>query len=129
MKKTNIQNLNIYTQAFDISNQIWKIVIKWDWFVKDTLGKQLVRAVDSVALNISEGYGRFHYLENRKFCFYARGSLQETLTCIEMAFNRNLITEDVYSPLVDNLNLLGKKLNSYISSINTKFSEAGNLPT
>jgi four helix bundle protein len=36
-------------------------VIKWDYFLKDTIGKQLVKAADSVAANLSEGFGRYHF--------------------------------------------------------------------
>ena len=37
------------------------IVIKWDYLSKDTIRKQLVRAADSVAANLSEGFGRYFY--------------------------------------------------------------------
>jgi four helix bundle protein len=44
-----------------LGEDVWALVIKWDYFSKDTIGKQLVRAVDSIAANLSEGYGRFHF--------------------------------------------------------------------
>lgn len=40
--------------------------------------RQIKRSADSVAANIAEGYGRFHYQENIQFCRQARGSLEET---------------------------------------------------
>ena len=123
MKKTGIENLQIYNEAFNISNQIWNLVQTWNWFSKDTLGKQFVRAADSVALNIAEGYGRFHFLDNRKFCFYARGSLQETITCLKMAKSRELITENNYDSIDNELNILARKLNNYITSISSKNNE------
>jgi four helix bundle protein len=43
------------------------------------LGDQLLRAARSTTANIAEGYGRFHYLDNAKFCSNARGSCGETL--------------------------------------------------
>ena len=43
------------------------------------LGDQLLRAARATAANIAEGYGRFHYLDNAKFCSNARGSCWETL--------------------------------------------------
>src|SRR5437764_15294960 len=36
------------------------------------LGDQLLRAARSTTANIAEGYGRFHYLDNAKFCSNAR---------------------------------------------------------
>ena len=59
------------------------------------MGKQLVRSADSVAANLSEGFGRFFYKENRRFCYFSRGSLYETFTWIEKAHNRGLISEHV----------------------------------
>ncbi len=43
------------------------------------MGDQLLRAARSTTANIAEGYGRFHYLDNAKFCSNARGSCWEVL--------------------------------------------------
>src|SRR5207248_1000579 len=43
------------------------------------LGDQFLRAARSTTANIAEGYGRFHYLDNAKFCSNARGSCFEVL--------------------------------------------------
>jgi four helix bundle protein len=90
----NLENLTIYSSSMDLSNLIWKVVINWDYFSKSTIGNQLVRAADSIPANISEGFGRYHFKEQKQFLYYARGSLFETKTFIEMAFKRNLIDED-----------------------------------
>src|SRR5436853_4290523 len=36
------------------------------------LGDQLLRAARSTTANIAEGYGRFHFFDNAKFCSNAR---------------------------------------------------------
>ncbi|MEN8123453.1 MAG: four helix bundle protein [Bacteroidota bacterium] len=84
------------------------------------MGKQLVRAIDSVAANLSEGFGRYHYKEAKNFSYYSRGSLYETKTWITKAKNRNLITEDDFTHFKEEINIIGKMLNSYIKSIGTK---------
>lgn len=66
-------DLEVYKLALVIGEKVWGIVDKWDHFNKDTLGKQFVRAADSIALNIAEGYGRFFYKENKNFNYYSRG--------------------------------------------------------
>jgi len=43
------------------------------------LASQLRRAARSVTANIAEGFGRFHFRDNYKFCSNARGSLFEVL--------------------------------------------------
>jgi four helix bundle protein len=59
-----LEELEVYRLAMDIGERVWSEVVRWDHFAKDTIGKQLVRAADSVAANLSEGYGRFHFKEN-----------------------------------------------------------------
>ena len=74
---------------------IWNICIKWDYFAKDTMGKQLVRAADSISANLAEGHGRFHFKDRLNFCYYARGSLEETKTWLSKAFRRGLISSEL----------------------------------
>lgn len=76
----DLNRLQVYQRAMAPAGEIWSKVARWNFFARDTIGKQLIQAADSIAANISEGRGRVHYGENRQFCYYARGSLQETLT-------------------------------------------------
>jgi four helix bundle protein len=114
---TKINDLNVYRLAIDICDEVWQMVDKWNYFEKDTLGKQIVRSADSIALNISEGYGRFHYAENKHFCYYSRGSAFETITALELAKKRGLILETDYTALNVKLISYLQMLNKYIQSI------------
>ena len=58
MAKTNFENLRVYQLAEELSDRVWEIVLGWDVFARDTVGKQLVKAVDSIGANIAEGTGR-----------------------------------------------------------------------
>jgi four helix bundle protein len=77
-------------------------VIKWEYFERKTLGAQFVDAADSIAFNIAEGYGRFHYKDNKNFCYYSRGSAKETLTAARKAKQRNLISDQELFCLIKN---------------------------
>ncbi len=101
----------------EIGEMVWKIVEKWNYFEKDTLGKQLTRAADSIGFNISEGYGRYHFAENKNFCYYSRGSAFETATGINKAKERNLLTEEEYLAIKEKMLLYHKLINPYIKSI------------
>ena len=92
-----LEDLIVYQLAMEIGDEIYFIVNKWDNFYKWTTGKQLVEAADSIAANISEGYGRYFYKENRQFQYYSRGSQTETITWLTKARNRKHIDEDVYN--------------------------------
>ncbi len=101
----------------DVSDEIWNLVIEWKSFEKYTIGTQFVKAADSISANISEGYGRYSFNENKQFCYYGRGSLSETKTWLDKAFRRNIITENTYKNLFEKLDLNHIKLNAYINSI------------
>ncbi len=111
-----LEELVVYQLSIKIGERIWIIVNGWDYFEKDTVGKQFVRAVDSVAANISEGFGRYHYKDKTNFSYYARGSLYETKTFLKKANERNLISDDEFQELLEEINKLRVKLNNYISS-------------
>jgi len=70
--------LEVYQLAEAFGDEIWFVVHNWDYFAKDTVGKQMARSADSISANIAEGYGRYHYKENRNFCYFSRGSIIET---------------------------------------------------
>ena len=59
------------------------------------LGYQLLRAARSTTANIAEGYGRFHYLDNAKFCSNARGSCWEGLDHLITSHDEKLLSEDI----------------------------------
>ena len=112
-----LDELTVFNLSMDLGEQVWKIVMEWEKLSKETIGKQLIRSVDSVAANISEGFGRYHYSESNHFNYYARGSLYETKTWLTKAFNRNLIDNNRFDMLISEINNLGVKLNNYIKSI------------
>jgi four helix bundle protein len=74
-----------------LADQVWQIVSQWEPFAKNTVGKQIVRATDSIGANIAEGIGRWHYKDNRRFIRIARGSLYETKHWLRRAYRRKLI--------------------------------------
>ncbi|HKI43917.1 MAG TPA: four helix bundle protein [Balneolales bacterium] len=112
-----LEEYQVYQLSMKMAEEIFGRVVKWDYFSKDTIGKQLMRSVDSVAANLSEGFGRFYYKEEKQFCYYSRGSLYETKTWLTKAFNRNLIDAGEYEIFSRQITNIGVKLNNYINSI------------
>ena len=103
----------------EIGDKVWEIVDKWDYFNKDTLGKQFTKAADSIALNIAEGYGRFFYKENKNFNYYSRGSAFESASCLMKANHRKLIGEETNLELRKLFDRYFRLINGYIKSIGT----------
>lgn len=59
------------------------------------LGDQVLRAARSITANLAEGYGRFHYLDNSKFCSNARGSCCEVLDHLITAHDEGMISGEL----------------------------------
>ncbi|MGF7082237.1 four helix bundle protein [Mucilaginibacter sp. UYCu711] len=117
MSYHNLEDLEVYQLAESFSDEIWFIVHEWDYFAKDTVGKQIVRSADSIGANIAEGYGRFHYKENRNFCYFSRGSIIETKGWLKKSKTRSLLSEEQFSELFEKLQSIHLKLNAYLKFI------------
>ncbi|MBI2274054.1 MAG: four helix bundle protein [Bacteroidetes bacterium] len=109
-----LEELEVYLLSEKLAAEIWQIVMVWPTFEKFGVGKQLTSSVDSISANIAEGYGRYFVKENIHFCFYARGSLLETKSWIRKSYQRGLINEITHGLLMDELELIHRKLNGYI---------------
>jgi four helix bundle protein len=119
----NLEDLRVYNQAMELGEKVWSHVGQWNYFQKDTIGKQLVRSCDSIAANLSEGFGRFHFRETKNFGYYSRGSLFETKTWLTKAYNRKLIPASDFMFLISELEIIGKMLNKYIKAVGNQVNE------
>lgn len=119
MEKTNFENLDIHKLSEKLADQIWNVVVRWEVLAKDTLGKQLVRAADSVGANIAEGSGRETEPELRRLLRISRGSLYETKHWLRRAYRRKLLTDRQVKEILPMIKELGPKLNAYLRSIGT----------
>jgi four helix bundle protein len=76
---------------------------------------QIKRASRSVTHNIAEGHGRFHFMDNYRFCSQARGSLNEVLDQFITCHDDSLIEDDLYHVGRDHFNRTLRILNGYMS--------------
>ena len=121
-KYLQLNDISAYKIAFELSNYVWNIILKWDYFAKDTLGKQFVRAVDSISANLAEGFGRFNKKDKIHFYRFSFGSMKESLDWNQKAKRRKLLKEEEYNYIFSELNKLPKGLNSLIKYTNEKLT-------
>ena len=112
-----LEKLEVYQLSEAFSDTVWDIVMAWDIFRKDTIGKQVVRSADSISANIAEGYGRYYYKESKQFFFYSRGSLQETKSWLSKCKRRKIIEQTRAEELLNEAEKILAKLNGYIKFI------------
>jgi len=117
MAKTHFENLKVYQLAERLADEIWNIVIQWDYLAKNTVGQQMVKAADGVGSCIAEGSGRGTAQDNRRFIGIARGSLYETKHWLRRAFKRKLLTKSETQLLKGIVDDLTPALNGYWRSV------------
>jgi len=111
-----LEEIEVYNLAEEIADKWWEIVSAWKPFAQDTVGKQLIRAADSIGANIAESYGRYHFGEKINHLYYSRGSLYESKFFARRARKRKLVTEAQFIEMLKDLQTLAPKLNAYIKS-------------
>ena len=121
-KYLKLNDIGAYKISFNLSNYIWDIVILWNYFEKDTLGKQWVRAIDSISANIAEGFGRYTKKDKINFYRYSFGSLKESMDWAQKAKIRKIITSQQYEYIMNELAKLPRELNYLIKFTNEKLT-------
>ncbi|HKY55323.1 MAG TPA: four helix bundle protein [Anaerolineales bacterium] len=116
MTVMNLDKLDVSVRAKDFALAVYKEVVphlpndeKWN------LAQQLKRAAQSIPANIAEGHGRFHFLDNVRFCYIARGSLTEVQSHISLAYELGYLSDEIYNRMTTHAESIGKQLNNYIA--------------
>ena len=87
---------------------------------KKTVGSQFVTAIDSISANTAEGFGRYHKKDKIKFYRYSKGSLKECFDWNEKSKRRNLLNEEEYTHILNELQRIDHALNRLIKFTNEK---------
>jgi four helix bundle protein len=117
MATVDLNELRVYQLAMRVGEDVWSFVDGWPWMAKQSVGLQWIRSADSIAANIAEGYGRYSFKENTKFCYHARGSLRESQTWLTKAKNRSLIPTADADDLSMKFETLRRQLDNYTHSL------------
>lgn len=116
MSLEGLERLDVWRKAKDFAVRVYREALphlppeeKWG------MNQQLRRAAQSISANIAEGQGRFYYQENVRFCYIARGSLEETVSLLSLAYELDYIPKQTFAELVKDSNDLSKLVNGYIA--------------
>jgi four helix bundle protein len=116
MSEQGLEHLEAWKMAKDFTLSVYRNAIpclpneeKWG------LSNQLRRAAQSIPANIAEGYGRYYFLENVRFCYIARGSLEETFSHLVLAHELGYLPAEIFNPLSEKYQNLLRLLNGYIA--------------
>ena len=128
MSVSGLEKLDVWCRAQDFAVRVNKELLpllpqeeKW------SLNQQMRRSSQSIPANIAEGHGRFYFQDNVRFCYIARGSLEETLSHIVYAYKVGYISEILYKTFVTDGENLNRLINGYISFLK-KSKQGANEP-
>ena len=91
------EKLIIWQKAMEFGESIFQLSEKFPAEETYNLSSQIRRAVDSIALNISEGSIGQSNPEFKKFVGFSIRSLAEVVTCLHKASRRNYISEKEFN--------------------------------
>ena len=116
----DLNDLEVYRISRELSSSAWDVYKEMLKEHKFSIGQQFIKSIDSIGANIAEGYGRYHYLDSTKFYYNARGSLWESKHWLDLLHERKFVGNEIYKSCSEKLNVLGVKLNNFISSVKNK---------
>ena len=115
MSTNSLERLDVWRKAHEFALRTHQIVIphlpaeeKWG------LAQQLMRSTQSIPANIAEGYGRYYYQDNIRFCYIARGSLTESLSQLHFIKDVGYLPENTITPLIEAGQDLLRLINGYV---------------
>ena len=128
MSISGLEKLDIWCKAQDFAVRIHKELLPiLPVEEKYALSQQIRRSSQSIPANIAEGHGCFYFQDNVRFCYIARGSLEETLSHIVYAHKVGYVSETLYKSFsVDGENL-NRLINGYIGFLK-KSKQGANEP-
>lgn len=126
---TQLEDVNVLQRAEKISDLLWKHIIRWDPFARNSVGLQIVKAADSIGANIAEAFGRFDSGEKIQFLYYARGSLFETKYWLNRTQTRGLMLDSTARDLSAELTVAAKQLNALMRDLKNRRYTENNQPS
>ena len=128
MSIQGLQRLEVWCRSKDFALRIYREVLpllpseeKW------ALNQQLRRSSVSISANIAEGYGRYYYQDNVRFCYNARGSLEETLSHIVICHEMGYVPASLFQELAGEGEEITRMINGYITYLK-KSKQGANEP-
>jgi four helix bundle protein len=114
-KHVPMEQMEVFERYVEVADWVWTEVQTWAPLARDTVGKQLVRAADSIGANLVEGDCRLTDADGLHFFIIARASARETRYWIERAVKRNLISIVEGEARIEALKVATQQLNRLIA--------------
>ena len=114
--KFNFEKLEVYQDAVEFANQIYKITKPFPKSEMFGITNQIRRASISIPTNIAEGSSRgkkefIHFLN------IALGSTYECVPLLEISKRQGYVKDEMFNALIDELHKIAAKINALKNSL------------
>jgi four helix bundle protein len=107
----SIKDLEVYVLAYKLAMNIFQISKKFPLEEKYSLTDQIRRSSRSIAVNISEGWGkRIYELQFKRYLVDAIGSVEETKSWLNFATDCEYLNSAEFEVLYSDLDKIGSKI-------------------
>ena len=119
------KNLEIWKLSREVVIEIHKMSLNLPKFEQFEEAQQIRRSSKTVKSCLVEGYGRRRYKADFiKFIIYSLSSNDETIDHLETLFETESLKDEIlYNTLHQKIELLGRKLNSFLQSVESQHNE------
>jgi len=117
------EDLKVWQLSRDFRKAVYEITKKFPKQEQYALTDNIRRAANSVACNIAEGHGRYHFQENIQCCRISRGSVNEVLDQLYTAIDAKYIKKEEFDILYKQGREVEQVLNGYIAYLQEQVQE------
>lgn len=122
------EDLRVWQKALEITVIIHNLTRSFPKEEMFILTSQIKRAADSIALNIAEGSTGNTDPEFKRFLQYATRSAIEVIACLHIGKSRNIISEEDFNKIYEEINTLIKSIQALKKSLDkNKTADSGLL--
>ena len=120
MAQFRFMDLDIWKESITLNDQLFDLADALSDARSFRVAEQLRAASLSISNNIAEGSGSFSSKDFANFLNYARRSVFETANISFVAYRRKFIDKEHLDKLLNDLELLSRRLTSFRKSILTE---------
>lgn len=118
MKDTfRFRDFKVYKDAKVFYRNIIKISLSFPWECKYELTSQIRRAALSIILNIAEGSAKESDKDFKRYLGNSLGSINEVVACLEVAFENNYVSKDIFEKLLFQAEGIAKQLGGFYKTL------------
>ena len=123
MSYKSFEEMPLWQEAHKLAVKIHEITSSFPKPELDGFTSQLRRAAVSIAANVAEAFGRYHYRDKLRFYYNSRGSAYEVKSHLLYARDVNYIEPELFNDLIQHLDTILHDQNKIIATIRDRLSK------